>query len=100
VYDWPGNVRELENLVERVIALSDTLGAEEIVRDTLQIEPRSGETGASRRESGTSYSSLMELKEREIITWAMEQAGGNVTVAARLLELPRSTLRSKLERLK
>jgi len=100
VYDWPGNVRELENLVERVIALSDTLGVEEIVRDTLQIEPRNGETGASRRESGTSYSSLMELKEREIITWAMEQAGGNVTVAARLLQLPRSTLRSKLEKLK
>ena len=24
-YDWPGNVRELENLVERIIALSDTL---------------------------------------------------------------------------
>lgn len=99
-YDWPGNVRELENLVERIIALSDTLGVEEIVRDTLRIDARIEEGAAPPDQGGTSYSSLMQLKEKEIISWAMEQAGGNVTAAARLLELPRSTLRSKLEKWK
>ena len=52
-------------------------------------------------EEGTrsnSYTALMEAREREIIMKAMEQAGENVAAAARLLDLPRSTLRSKLEK--
>jgi transcriptional regulator with GAF, ATPase, and Fis domain len=40
----------------------------------------------------------MEAREREIIMKAMEQSGDNVAAAARLLDLPRSTLRSKLEK--
>lgn len=97
-YAWPGNVRELENLVERIIALSDTLSVQDILRETLGTElhddPSNGVTG----DGANSYTALMELREREIIVRAMEQAGENVAAAARLLDLPRSTLRSKLEK--
>lgn len=94
-YDWPGNVRELENLVERIVTLADSLPVEEILRETLGTVRGPAPAPA---ESGASYTALMEAKEREIIMKAMEQAGENVAAAARLLDLPRSTLRSKLEK--
>ena len=43
------------------------------------------------------YRQYMDLCERRLLDWALARSGGNVTVAARLLRLPRSTLRSKLE---
>jgi transcriptional regulator with PAS, ATPase and Fis domain len=97
-YDWPGNVRELENLVERIIALSDTLSVQDILRETLGTEVQDGTTDGGGGDPVNSYTALMEAREREIIMKAMEQAGENVAAAARLLDLPRSTLRSKLEK--
>jgi len=38
----------------------------------------------------------MKQKESEIIDWALKKADHNITAAAQLLGLPRSTLRSKL----
>jgi DNA-binding protein Fis len=40
----------------------------------------------------------MQDCEEQLLKWALDQAQGNITEAARLLGLPRSTLRSKLER--
>lgn len=97
-YPWPGNVRELENLVERIIALSDALAVQEILRETLGDAHGSADAGADGGAHPSSYTALMEEREREIIMKAMEQSGENVTAAARLLDLPRSTLRSKLEK--
>ncbi len=97
-YPWPGNVRELENLVERIIALSDALAVQEILRETLGDAPAASGGTADGAALPSSYTALMEEREREIIMKAMEQSGENVTAAARLLDLPRSTLRSKLEK--
>jgi DNA-binding protein Fis len=38
----------------------------------------------------------MEAKEQELIASALRSTDGNVAAAAKLLGLPRSTLRSKL----
>lgn len=97
-YDWPGNVRELENLAERIIALSDALSVQDIVRETLGESVRGEPADHAAVNAAGSYTALMEEREREIIMRAMAQAGENVTAAARLLDLPRSTLRSKLEK--
>jgi DNA-binding NtrC family response regulator len=97
-YTWPGNVRELENLVERIIALSDTLSVQDILRETLGTSLDDDPTDSGTGDGANSYTALMESREREIIMRAMEQAGENVAAAARLLDLPRSTLRSKLEK--
>jgi DNA-binding NtrC family response regulator len=98
-HDWPGNVRELENLIERVVALAGTVPMEELVTEMLA-ETGGSVPAAERREDDaySSYTAFMEVKEREIIDWAMRKADGNVTAAAKLLDLPRSTLRSKLEK--
>jgi two-component system, NtrC family, response regulator AtoC len=105
-YDWPGNVRELENAVQRMIATADTRFRPPAAR-TRAARPESN--GPSRPADGTDPSSspgryppfdeYMRARETEIITWAMSRSRNNVTRAARLLDMPRGTLRSRLERL-
>jgi DNA-binding NtrC family response regulator len=98
-YDWPGNVRELENLIERVIALAGTVSMEELVADMMAGATQSVPSKHTPdEEQYCSYEMFMGRKEREIIEWAMKNAEGNVTAAAKLLDLPRSTLRSKLDK--
>ena len=95
-YDWPGNVRELENLTERLIALSDTQTCEEIIYESLPIAEVSSRPAYGTRARYPSYNEFMKEKESEIIAWALKNTGDNITAAAELLGLPRSTLRSKL----
>jgi transcriptional regulator with PAS, ATPase and Fis domain len=38
-------------------------------------------------------------KEKEIIEWALNKSDKNVTGAAKILKIPRTTLRSKMEKL-
>ena len=38
-------------------------------------------------------------KEKEIINWALIKSGNNVSGAAKLLKIPRTTLRSKMDKL-
>lgn len=45
-----------------------------------------------------SYREMMETPDRRLIPWALERSGGRVTAAADLLDLPRSTLVSKIDR--
>ncbi|NTU51808.1 MAG: sigma-54-dependent Fis family transcriptional regulator, partial [Candidatus Aminicenantes bacterium] len=37
-------------------------------------------------------------REKEIIEWALRRSGNNISEAARLLRIPRTTLTSKLPR--
>jgi DNA-binding NtrC family response regulator len=95
-YDWPGNVRELENFAERMIALAGTVSYDDMVRDAFPADPVSLPTPPAAHNEGTSYVATMEAKEQELIASALRSTGGNVAAAAKLLGLPRSTLRSKL----
>jgi two-component system NtrC family response regulator len=98
-YHWPGNVRELENLVERWLALPD-----HDLRDLLGVSParlRAVPTAPPEvpivAGDSVDYREYMERCERQLLDWALARSGGNVSTAARLLQLPRSTLRSRLE---
>jgi len=95
-YDWPGNVRELENIVERLLALSLTSTPDESVFLSLKNPDRQHSPVQK------SYPPLVEYIancEREIIQWALNNSDANISKAADLLEIPRSTLRSKMEKL-
>ncbi|MCX6138079.1 MAG: sigma-54 dependent transcriptional regulator [Ignavibacteriales bacterium] len=96
-YHWPGNVRELENIVERMIALSFS-GKIDI--SVLALSERS--TDKYLKEEFSNYQSFEEYisgKETMILEWALAQCRNNVTDAARLLKIPRTTLNSKIDRL-
>ena len=88
-YDWPGNVRELENAIERAFAYTRGPSI------TLEDLPEAVLRGAHREDSYGFRAwkrKTLERLEREFLTKALEQHGGNVSRAARALGLHRSTL--------
>jgi len=86
LYDWPGNVRELQNAIERgvVIAKSRIMGPED-----LPIFSR--EKSVVRKEK-----SLKDI-EKEHITEILNKNNWNISKSAKILEIDRSTLYSKLK---
>lgn len=98
-YDWPGNVRELENITERIIALSPNQYLNTSVLDPLL---NSKQIEKSKTDSFSEYDGFDKYilsKEKQIINWALDKSGNNVTGAAKILKIPRTTLRSKLDKL-
>lgn len=102
-YDWPGNVRQLENTVERMIATSDLTISSKLAKTAAN--PHASRSGkVDDTNDGPlrypDYEVFMTEKESEILSWALDESGDNITKAAELLGLPRGTLRSKLAKLK
>jgi DNA-binding NtrC family response regulator len=87
-YDWPGNVRELENLLERLVVLSngDSLGLEFVPEKMLKILP-----GVSTQDESTLEGAVEALKRR-MIQSALQAEGGNKVAAAKKLGISRSYL--------
>ncbi len=101
-HDWPGNIRELENAVEHAVALSGR--ATEITPEMLPEDMMSpGRTEVMSTvtipDEGLNFTSVVSQLERELILRSLEKTGGNKRRAARLLNLSRTTLIDKLQRL-
>jgi transcriptional regulator with GAF, ATPase, and Fis domain/pSer/pThr/pTyr-binding forkhead associated (FHA) protein len=81
-YDWPGNIRELENAIERAVVLgsSDAVLPEDLPAPILEIDPPSGLS------AGKFQSAVQDTKKQAILN-AIEQSNGNITAAARMLEV-------------
>jgi transcriptional regulator with PAS, ATPase and Fis domain len=79
-YDWPGNVRELENALERavVIGSSDKILAEDLPETVLESAKSPGSASAG-------YHDAIRNLKKQMILSALEQAGGNITEAAKAL---------------
>lgn len=99
-YDWPGNVRELENLIERLVILSDdgVIRAENLppnirafISDKKIPRPTLGEEGID-------LNRAVEEFEYRLIDEALRRTRGNKQAAAKLLGLKRTTLVAKLRR--
>jgi len=94
-YTWPGNVRELQNCMERAVALARF---EEVMVEDLPEKIRSYRRQAVLVDSDDPSELLtMEEVERRYILRVLEAAGGNKTIAARILGFDRKTLYRKLE---
>jgi two-component system response regulator HydG len=122
-YDWPGNVRELENAIERACALSSgpllhmsdlpsqlqefrlnsfqalqnqgltvATQSEAIQTDTSLTQPGSFGTSAS----GSSIVSIAELEKQAILN-TIRQLNGDKLMAAKLLQIGKTTLYRKLK---
>lgn len=99
-HDWPGNVRELKATLEHAAILADggVIGSRQL-RSALAAHRREAPSPPVAAAPTTERAHGLRAVERQLILEAMERHGGNVSRAARELGLPRSTLRSKLERL-
>jgi nitrogen regulation protein NR(I) len=110
-YPWPGNIRELENVVERAVLFCDAqrLRAADLphdVRGTPGTIPPTPVTDADLQAALASEGGLkehvkvaMSRLERELVSRALTQTGGNVTHAARLLKISRKGLQLKMKEL-
>jgi len=98
-YDWPGNVRELENMTERIIALSPNQYLNTTVLDPLLSGTNKEKVAENPFEGYGGFDKYILSKEKEIIDWALSKSGNNVSSAAKILKIPRTTLRSKMDKL-
>ena len=85
-YSWPGNVRELENMIEHGVILSkdETITVAELPQDITQ-PVYSGEK------------TIEEVTKNHIIN-VLEETKGNITKAAEILGIRRTTLYNKLKK--
>ncbi|MCB0355244.1 MAG: sigma-54-dependent Fis family transcriptional regulator [Bdellovibrionales bacterium] len=97
-YRWPGNVRELENETLRLALLSH--GSSWIPASLVSPHISKGSGASDGVESAAQGSSLKvavaELEKR-MISRVLSQTGGNRSEAARLLDISRSNLLSKIK---
>ena len=95
-YWWPGNIRELENLIERLVAVSDK---EWITDEDLPYELHVAQLDASGPSAENLLDRAVSTFERNFIIRALEKSGWNVTGTARSLGIPLSTLKFKMDKL-
>jgi two-component system response regulator AtoC len=95
-YPWPGNVRELENVLERAILLSpgNTL---EISDLPPAINPELSSSSGHTSEGISSIKVASRILEKDLIERALTKTGGNRTKAAKMLEISRPILISKIK---
>jgi DNA-binding NtrC family response regulator len=86
-YDWPGNVRELENVVQRLVVMSD--------QKVIEVPDLPSPMRFSVRSGG--FDRTLAEMEAEYVRNVLTAAGGNKTRAAQILGIDRKTLREKLK---
>ncbi|HUU18058.1 MAG TPA: sigma-54 dependent transcriptional regulator [Sedimentisphaerales bacterium] len=88
-YDWPGNVRELENVIQRLVVMTDG--------DLIEVPdlPSLMRFSALRN---TGFTRTLAEVENEYITNVLASVDGNKTRAAEILGIDRKTLREKLKK--
>lgn len=88
-YRWPGNVRELQHAIERAVILS---GQDKLHYDDFMLH------AAETSHQGQKKNYNLEELEKETIRTVLRQCTGNMTQAAELLGITRTSLYRRLEK--
>ena len=102
-HHWPGNIRELENMIERLVVLSQSVTIEvsdlpeRLQRRSVTAEPTASHF-ISLSDQGVNLSREIEQFENRLIVSALRQANGITSKAAQLLHVNRTTLVEKMKR--
>ncbi|MCK4873571.1 MAG: sigma-54-dependent Fis family transcriptional regulator [Phycisphaerales bacterium] len=100
-HTWPGNVRELRNALQRAVMLSDAKTIEPadlgLRFQATKATPKEVASGELRFDFQNGVHSVEEV-EKTLIRQALAEARGNVSRAAKLIGMNRSSLRYRIER--
>ncbi len=95
-YLFPGNVRELENLIERMVVLSD--GEKITLQDVPQSITKPVETFGNVRMELPAENISLDAVEKEIIRYALDMHNANQSQTARYLSITRSALIYRMQK--
>lgn len=100
-YFWPGNIRQLENAIEQAIVLSNQplLTLDDLPREVREDLPPSYNSADQGQLLFSGTPSLEEIKKRYAL-YVMNQARGNISRAAKILDIDRRSLYRMLARWK
>lgn len=103
-YDWPGNIRELFNVLERLkIIASDVTKDESQTHKLLHllnthIKLTSTSNMNLDRAEPKAPLTFREKIQKDLMIEALQKTNGNVTLAAKLLDIPRSTFYKRIQK--
>jgi len=92
-YSWPGNIRELENTMERAVIL-----AKESLIKKEDLSLPSGNIASLDEASFSLGSKSLRKVERNLLAIVLEETNWNLSKAAQILEISRTTLYSKIKK--
>jgi DNA-binding NtrC family response regulator len=100
-YSWPGNVRELENVVQRLVIMSDApvIAAHHLPQQLLSSSVASQEAVLI-PESGVDFDAEMERIEIAYLSAALRRTNGKKTAAANLLRIDPQRMKYLCRKLK
>jgi len=96
-----GNVRELENLLQRLIALSDDHELDvTLLDDFYASNDASGMSLDEMQRADSNLDEVVEDVERQLISQALTETAGNATKAAKLLGITFRSIRYRMKKLR
>lgn len=99
-HSWPGNVRELENLVERLVTLTEgeVIEVADLPEKFQQLSPAGPASAEDFPAEGADLNAALQALERRLILAALERSNWVKSRAATLLRLNRTTLLEKMKK--
>jgi len=99
-YHWPGNVRELENIIERIVILTnnDTISVQDLPEKIQTSSEEETSPPFEIPEEGISFERAIIEFEKKLLLQALNKTGWIKNKAAQLLNLNRTTLIEKIKR--
>lgn len=102
-YPWYGNVRELRNVIERAVIFckNNSVSLDLLPADMLEYKEGIPELNIERSsQEQTSIDEILLEVEKKLIDNALEEANGNKTAAAKVLDISRYSLIRRLNKFK
>ncbi|MGW6382709.1 sigma-54-dependent Fis family transcriptional regulator [Peribacillus butanolivorans] len=104
-YNWPGNIRELQNVLQRLFILlqdgrvdyEQLLNSMHSLAITQQADCQSPKEIDKNCIKGNELTTREKI-QRDLMLEALQRTQGNVTAAAKLIDLPRSTFYKRLHK--
>jgi DNA-binding NtrC family response regulator len=100
-YSWPGNIRQLENVLERMVLMTEgtTLTVSDLPEEVVSTSGGDAAVAGATASFKEIVRRQTQAVERELIEKALEETEGNVTRAAERLGLSRKGLQIKIKEL-